>query len=404
MADTFTSTTTTGFFSRIKNAIAGMLLGFVMVPGSIALLSWNEYRTIHRTQGLNEGVELVQSINDPTVASPELAGSLVHLNGKADTQERLRDKRFGVEENAIRLVRNVEMFQWVEHKTTKKEGNRETTEYSYEKKWAAGREDHTAFRKPRGHENPVEKFQAKIHEATKVNLGGYILNQSLNRSIHSEELVDWTEAIVESLPSKIRDHSKVDAQYLYWSAAGSPNVESPEPGDQRIAFNVVRPTNVSLVAGVKETTPEQLTPYTTTNGEQLQQLYVGDFTAAEVFEKMKSENAMWAWIWRGSGLMISFVGFTLIMGVLTAFSDSIPLIGSMARSVVGFVSFLLAIVLTTLTIAFAWIAVRPLIAIPLVVVGVVAAVMAWRSSSKKSTPVLVSADEAPAMLSSEDVV
>lgn len=114
---------------------------------------------------------------------------------------------------------------------------------------------------------------------------------------------------------------------------------------------------------------------------------------------------MWAWIFRGGGFAISFIGFTMIMGVLTAFTDAIPLVGSMTRSVVGFVAFLLAIVLTTLTIAFAWVAVRPLFAIPLIVVGVAAAVMAWRSSRKKPQQTApVYASEAPAMLSPDDVV
>ena len=95
----------------------------------------------------------------------------------------------------------------------------------------------------------------------------------------------------------------------------------------------------------------------------------------------------------------------MIMGVLSAFADSIPLVGSMTRSIVGFVAFLLAIVLTTLTIAFAWVAVRPLLAIPLIVVGIGAAFMAWRSSRKKqpvAEPVYASA--APEVLSADDLV
>lgn len=389
----------------MKNAVVGTLLGLIMVPGSIAMLSWNEYRTIHRTQGLNEGAELVQSVTDPAVASPELAGSLVHLNGLADTQERLRDEEFGIEETAIRLDRKVEMFQWVEHKRTKKKNNRKRTTYTYDMKWKSGRLSHTEFERPTGHENPNARFKKESHEASKVNLGGYVLNQSLKRSIHSEEHVQWTEATVNALPAEIRDHATVDEHYLYWSELEVPNPESPKLGDQRIAFNVIRPTNVSLVAAVNETAPEQLKPFTTSNGEDLQRLYVGDFTAGEVFEKMQGENTMWAWILRGGGFMISFIGFTMIMGVLTAFTDAIPLVGSMTRSVVGFVAFLLAIVLTTLTIAFAWVAVRPLFAIPLIVVGVAAAVMAWRSSRKKPQQAApVYSGEAPVVLSADDVI
>jgi hypothetical protein len=232
----------------------------------------------------------VQSVEDPSVASPKFAGQLIHLNGKADTQERLRDEVFGVEETAIRLHRNVEMFQWTETKKTKKSGSKRKTTYTYDMEWESGREDHSRFEHPNGHENPPAEFSEATQEATKVNLGGYSLNRSLTNSIHSDEHLDWTENVIASLPAEIRDHSLVEGQYLYWSRNGLPSPSSPQLGDQRIAFNVVRPTRVSLVSAAKEAAPEQLKPYTTTNGEELERLYVGDFSAAEVFEKMQGEN------------------------------------------------------------------------------------------------------------------
>ena len=405
MSDTFTSTTRTGFFSRMKNAVVGTLMGIVMVPASIGLLSWNEYRTIHRTHGLNEGAELVQSVENPGYAPPELTGKLIHLNDKADTKEILRDEEFGVEETAIRLSKSVEMFQWVERKKRKKKGNRKTTTYKYKLEWESGRQDHSSFHEPNGHENPAAKFHYASYEAKLVNLGVYRLNDSLKGSINSRDHVEWSEEILASLPAEIRERSTVEGHYLYWSKNGNPSTSNPQLGDQRIAFNVVRPTRVSLVAGVAEGNAVRLEPFKTSNGEELQKLYVGDFSAAEVFEKMQGENSMWAWILRGGGFLVSFVGFTMIFGVLSAFTESIPLVGSMTRGIIGFVAFLMAVVLTTLTIAFAWVAVRPLIAIPLIVVGVGAAVMAWRSSRGKPTPPSQAYPaEAPAVLSADDVV
>lgn len=405
MADVFTSTQRTGFFSRIKNAIVGTFLGLIMVPVSIGLLSWNEYRTIHRTHGLNEGASVVQSVDDPNTAYERLAGSLIHLNGKADTQERLRDDIFGVEENAIRLTRKAQMFQWVEKKRTKKSGNTKRTTYTYKQQWESGRTDHGGFKEPSGHENPPAEFAKASWEAERVNLGAYSINQSLKSSIRSDENVPWSDQVVDALPERIRDNSVVNQQYLYWSSGGPPDPNAPRIGDQRISLNVVRPTRVSLVAKSRHKDASQLGPFTTTNGEELERLYVGDFSAAEVFEKMQGENEMWAWILRGIGFVVSFIGFSMIMGVLSAFADSVPFVGSMARSIIGFVAFLLAIVVTTLTIAFAWVAVRPLLAIPLIVVGVGAAFMAWRSFRKK--PVAVQqgyAQESPAVLSADDLV
>jgi hypothetical protein len=405
MSDVFTTTQRTGFFSRIKNAIFGTFLGLIMVPVSVGLLSWNEYRTIHRTHGLNEGAKVVESVDDPNSVSRDLAGSLIHLNGRADTQERLRDDIFGVEENAIRLKRKTQMYQWVEEKRTRKNGNTKKTTYTYNKEWESGRVDHGGFKRPEGHENPSARFSRATWEAKEVNLGAYALNARLIGSIHSGEHVAWSQEIVDALPQDIRDHSVVSQDYLYWSKAGVPNPESPQLGDQRIQLNIVRPTQVSRVAQSREKDPTQLGPFKTTNGEELERLYVGDFSAAEVFEKMQGENNMWAWIFRGIGFAVSLIGFSMIMGVLSAFADSLPFVGSMTRSIIGFVAFLLAIVLTTLTIAFAWVAVRPLLAIPLIVVGIGAAIMAWRSSRKKPTSQPGFAkSEAPAVLSADDLV
>lgn len=404
MVDTFTSTTRTGFFGSIKKAIVGTLIGLIMVPASVGLLSWNEYRTIHRTHGLNEGASLVQSV-DPASTSPSLAGTLIHLNGRAETEERLRDEVFGIEEQAIRLIRNVQMYQWVEDKDTKTRNGKKTTTYNYDKKWKSGRENHESFKHSNGHENPNAKFAESSLAADKVNLGAYLLNKSLKNSIHSKEKVEWSEDLIAALPDDIRDHSLVNGEYLYWSMKGLPSTENPKLGDQRISFDVVRPTNVSLVSAVKPNATNQLTPFKTTNGEELERLYVGDFSATEVFEKMQGENTVMAWLIRGGGLLLSFIGFTLIMGVLSAFTERIPIVGSMTRGIIGFVAFMLAIVLTALTIAFAWIAVRPLIAIPLIVVAIGAAVMAWRSSRKpKEFPAPMQNAETPAVLTADDVV
>lgn len=416
MSDTFTTSSSTGFFSRIKGAIFGTLVGIVLVPASICLLGWNEYRTIHRTRGLNEGADTVQTVTDPASARPELSESLVHMTGLADTQERLRDEVFGVEEQAIQLRRDVEMYQWVEKKDTKsrdKVGGGKTTEttYSYEKKWASGREDSERFHHSNGHENPPAEFEAFSVTAKDVNVGAYQLDNPLKNSINAFENVAWTDEVVASLPDDILIRCNIDNPYLYWSASGNSEPNSPQIGDQRIKVEVVRPTTVSLIAGV-EASGSQLGDFTVSNGESMRKLYVGEFSAAECFDKMQGENNMWAWILRAIGFGVSFLGFTMILGVIGAFASIIPLFGSLTKTLTGIVAFLLAIVVTTLTIAFAWVAVRPLIAIPLIVVAIGAAVMAWRTSRKSAaaniappiTPPIGAHAEAPVTLTADDVV
>ncbi len=384
MNDSFTTTTHTSFFGSLKNAIVGTLIGLIMVPASIAGLAWNEYRTIKRTQGIAEGAEIVQTVSDPSSANPSYAGALIHLNGRAETQERLRDDVFGIEVLAIRLMRDVESYQWIENVETVNRDGKQVTTYEYKKDWNEKSLSHAQFKHPEGHENREPTFASSSFVAKNVTLGAYRLDGALKNSIDSFQKMKWSQDLVNALPSDIQANSTTKGKYLYWSDQGAPNVDSPQVGDQRIVFRVVRPTEVSLISAVNEKAINELKPFVTTYGEKLQRLFVGNFTAAEVFQKMQGENETMAWMLRGGGLMFCFIGFTLIMGVLSAMTERIPLVGTMAGGVIGFVSFLLAIMVTSLTIAIAWIAVRPLIAALLIALAIGVAVVVWRTARKRS--------------------
>ncbi|MEM6692933.1 MAG: TMEM43 family protein, partial [Planctomycetota bacterium] len=166
------------FGARSKNPIVGALFGMLMVPGSIALQAWNEYRTIHRTRGLNEASEIVETIEDTSQVNPSFDGQLVHMTGEAQANGSLRDPIFGVESNAIRLQRNVEMYQWDEKKESKE--NNEPT-YSYRQVWSNGRINSSEFKYPSGHENPQARFDSWDAVAPHVHVGVFELNESLKR-------------------------------------------------------------------------------------------------------------------------------------------------------------------------------------------------------------------------------
>lgn len=379
MPDTFTTTSSEGWFSRIKNAIIGVFVGMLFVPGSIALMGWNEYRTIHRTRGLNEGEKVVQIVENPDRVDSSLDRQLVHLTGQATTEEVLSDQDFALELPAIKLRRFVEMFQWVEHKETENKkklggGRTKKTTYRYEKEWASGRENSEDF-KQQGHDNPRPHFDSDSKTAKLVNLGGYQLNDRLVGSINSYEDVAWDDQWLDRLPQDLKDQSLIEGEFLYWSAAGTQGQTNPSLGDQRIKFEVVRPTAVSLIA---QQTGNTFSPFKTSNGESLEDLYVGTFTAAEIFEKLRSANSMWAWILRGLGFVVCGIGFSMILGPISVVADVIPFLGSLTRSGLGLISFLLAIVVSAMTISFAWIAVRPLIGVPLALLAIAAVVAIFR--------------------------
>ena len=165
--DTFTKTTRTGWGARLKNALAGFIIGPILIIGSIWALAWNEGRSAEAQAALNKGEREVVAVS-PESINKSLEGKLVYITGDAATNETLRDPMFGVEKNALWLQRDTDMYQWQEEKDSSSEkymGGSETTTttYRYSKIWSSSLIRSSSFEKPDGHANPNE-FQ-RIHSS-----------------------------------------------------------------------------------------------------------------------------------------------------------------------------------------------------------------------------------------------
>ena len=178
-----TETTVESWGSRLGSSMKGVLVGFLLVLASIALLFWNEGRTVNRAKALNEGASAVITV-DAAKVDPQNDGKLVHVSGEVATADVLEDLKFGVSVNAIKLVRNVESYQWQENQesTTKRGsgGSQETTTtYTYQKVWSSDLIDSTGF-KEAGHENPATRpVDGAEFVAANVSLGAFRLSADL---------------------------------------------------------------------------------------------------------------------------------------------------------------------------------------------------------------------------------
>lgn len=375
----------TGFFSRLKNALFGILIGIIAVPGSVILMGWNEYRTVHRSRGLSEGKKLVQTVSDPSVVDSSLDQQLIHMIGQARTEDVLRDDLFHIEQTAIKLSRDVEMFQWEEdeHTETRKKtggGQSRRTTYTYKTGWSSGRNNSENFHNSNGHENPNPRFADQARVAKQVDIGAYHVNDELKSAINAYQNLPWKNELLSKLDPEMQQQVKIDGNWLYWSEHGTAGKSNPTVGDQRIKISFV-PTDVDVSLVAKQT-GDTFSAYETSNGEELHRLFVGKFSADEVFQKLFNENQMWAWIYRAIGLVLCTVGFSLILGPIAVVADIIPFLGSLTRGATFFVSLLLAVFISAITISLAWIAVRPLIGIPLLLVAVGSAYWLFRFASK----------------------
>lgn len=131
--DRYTEVTKESWFKRFGNAFKGILFGFLLIGISFVLLFWNEGRAVKTMKTLKEGKGIVVPIRADKL-DPENNGKLVHVTGKATTEEILEDSVFNVSIRAIKLKRVVQMYQWKEvvtSKTKKKLGGETETVKTY---------------------------------------------------------------------------------------------------------------------------------------------------------------------------------------------------------------------------------------------------------------------------------
>jgi hypothetical protein len=115
---------------------------------------------------------------------------------------------------------------------------------------------------------------------------------------------------------------------------------------------------------------DSFTAYQARNGKTKFLLYDGLLTAGQVVQQEESKAKLLRWILRGVGFLLMFAGMALVLRPLSILADLIPLFGSLVGGVTGVVSFLAAGGVTLAVIAISWIAFRPLLGVPLLVLGI----------------------------------
>ena len=381
--DSITEVTNQSWLSRLGGAFKGILFGILLIVAAFILLFWNEGRAVKRHKTLQEGAAAVVPVSADRV-DPGHEGNLVHVSGRAETDETLTDDTFGVAAPALRLERRVEMYQWQEDKETKTEkktggGTRTTTTYSYDKEWSERPVDSSRFHSPSGHENPATMpWQSSETTADRVTVGAYRLSPGLVSAIDR-----WQELPVtgtDTLPPELRDRVRAD-DGGYYTGDGSPS--SPRIGDVRVSFRVVEPTQVSIVS---QQVGDSFRPYRAKAGGTVELLELGTVGPEEMFATAERQNTLLTWGLRLAGLLLMAFGFSRLLRPLVVFADVLPPVGSLVGAGVGFVSFLLAAVISLLTIAVAWVVYRPLLGVTLISLAVAVTVYLV-VRARRATPV-----------------
>jgi len=368
MADSYTEVTSQNWFSRIGESIKGILFGIIIIPLTIIALWWNEGRAVTTANSLKEGAASVVDIA-PDKVDPANNKKLVHVTGDVKATGMVEDTHYGISVPALRIVRTEEIYQWVENQkseTKQKVGGGEetTTTYTYEKKWVDAPVDSSEFKKPEGHTNKGDFIPTNENiSAQEVTLGAFKVPEDFVERMGNPIKNAVTDADLARLPADLKAGTKIKDGAFYIGE----NPKEPMIGDVRVSFEIVKPGVFSILAAQIDETFE---PYQTKAGDAIGFIEDGAVSAETMFKNAADVNKMITWMVRFFAFLFMAFGFMAIMKPLSVLGSVVPFIGNIIGMGTGLISFALAFAISFLVIAIAWIFVRPLLGIAMLVLAV----------------------------------
>jgi len=392
--------TKTSYGQNIGNSFKGIFTGILLVIAGTIAIFWNENRAIKTYKAINRTQDVCVEMPDINTVSADMNGKVVHATGIATTTETLTDSDFGVNVNAIALERKVEYYQWVEHSKSESKdklggGTETTTTYTYTKEWVS-RPETGSFKDPNQETNTILlEIPEQDQLAENVTFGAYNLgkfagsisgNEPAEIAMDSASLVSLNGLIKQrlGLPDTINaNYVTVNGNTVYIGASPA----MPAIGDARVTITYV-PNNqeISLIAEVNGNT---FASHVDKNGKEVSSLVMGNKTADQMFESLKESNKMWTWILRIIILLVIIGGFKSMVSIVPTLLKVLPFLGKGVGSILGFVCTILGFIWTLIFTAIAWIAVRPVLGISLlvVVVGLIVWLTMRSKKAEKEMPV-----------------
>jgi len=394
----YTETTTTGYGKRVTSSLKGILTGFLMIIIGTVLLWWNEGRAVKTAKSIKNAVEQTTPVASLDNYDQSLNGQMICASGFAKTDDYVSDPYFGIGETAIRIERNVEFFQWVEHSQSKTEdkvgGKQETTTtYTYSKAWTSSPINSSDFKDPE-YQNKnfvvMGNMESAKFQAKNVTVGAYILPENMISSISG------SEPIAASISAdRIADLNKTVAQTLskgdslnFVTVTNNQiylgeNPNNPAIGDIKITFTKVMPATVTVWARVVNNTFEHYVD--AKHGKGVGGLYMGTRSLDSLQEQAESTNNFMTWLFRLFGFLLVFFGFKGVFGLVVTLLKVLPFLANIANVGISIVSGVLGFAWSLVIIAIAWLFYRPVLAI--VLIAVVVGLFIFLSKRSKEAPV-----------------
>lgn len=382
--DRITRTTRRSWFQRLGSAFTGVLVGLIIAAVSVAVLGWNEARSIAQMRGLSEGARMVVSAPLDRIDLGN-EGRLIHLSGPLRVEGRRTDPLSGVSAEGVSLKRSIELYQWSETRSsetrTKMGGGEETvTTYNYARKWSSTPEDSAQFHTPQGHENPTPPLEDTVIAAEEGQVGAYRADRRLLSAFQPSTPVLVSQEDAVRLSAALSRPVRVETNSLYVGV----DPARPEVGDIRIRYAAAPAGLVSVVAAQSG---GAVAPFTTPSGAKIFLVTPGVATAQEMLEQAREGNQVLTWVLRLAGVGGLILGFGLILAPLPTLVDVLPPLGAVVRFGAGTLAGVTGVAVGVVVIAVAWFAVRPVFSLlSLVGIGMVVAAVIWLRRPGRTVP------------------
>jgi hypothetical protein len=379
MPDQFTDVTTTGYGGRIINSIKGVVIGLILFVVSFGLLYWNEGRV-----DLSKIAKTATEISSATISTDaSLNGKLISTTGNVNSDQIIGDNLYLNPDKFIAAKRQVEMYSWVEKSESRSKtniGGSETTEttYTYSKSWEENPKSSSNFKHPEGHENPQKSLDSYTNKVTAATIGAY------NFDPQSVTLPNFSKLPLNSQNVTLSDGAVLaNDSYIFIKKSADGTFDNPQIGDLRISYHVLRPGFEGTIFG--KLSGSKIDSYFDQDGNHLYRLFIG--TREQGISMLRTEYTTLLWILRLVGFLLMWFGLSALFGPINVLLDILPIFGAISRSVIGVITFLVALVLTIVTILVSMIAhnlIALIIALVITIGAIIAFFVMWKNKKKAS--------------------
>ena len=398
----YTKTTTKSYGSRLKNAVFWTIIWIALFLGSFVVLFNNEWRV---------DLSTIAILSTPIEQSGSYEWQFVSLSWDIQSDEQIWDSPYISVDDYIFIERISEMYSWKENEETETKENlggseTTTTTYTYTEMWSENPENSGSFEISDGHENPAKRISSNsvsVKTATINNYNFQINNLRLPKGktlrltpeILVVENVQKTrkEIILAKLKAKKEGKVYVEAS-ASWEFAlpytdtyifdGAWTLDNPEIGDIRISYKVLKSgTSATIFWNVFNDT---IVPYIHDNSKQSQIYHLFDKDRAWSIDELHGEYLFMLWVMRFLWFFMMWIGMNMILGVFTTLLAVIPFFARAGRSVIGFVTFIVAFLLSLFTIIIWMIAHNIfLLAWFILLLVIIIGIVLYRKHQNKST-------------------